>query len=158
MHHSVYKSIRHHNALIILLSSIAALVLISACASPSKQVPFNIVQCMDTIPKKVRGLNILSGPRTEQSIIRDMVPAVCYGHVLYHNMKNSGEEINAGSIIVRITVEYTGEVYKALVEESTIKSKQFVQKVSDQIMDTDFVGWAKDESDTEFFYTLTFGR
>lgn len=103
-------------------------------------------------------MKILNGPRSEQSIIRDMVPAVCYSHVLYRQMSKHGENINAGDIVFRITVEYTGEVYRAEAIDTTIRSRKFVQRVSDIIMDTDFVGWARDETDTVFIYPVTFGR
>lgn len=158
MHQSAYRNIHRPPALMLLLSVATALTLITACATPSKQGPIDLVQCLDSIPKKVEGLKILSGPRSERSIIHDLVPAICYGHVLYDKMKASGEDINAGQIVMRVAVEYTGEVYEASVVETTIGSERFVKKVSDYIMDTDFVGWARDKSDTEFIYKVAFGR
>jgi hypothetical protein len=141
------------------LLAVLSLLLIFACVNPSqkKNTKFDHVKCMDTVPSRVKGLNVLSGPRTEKSIIRDMVPVNCYAQVLFRKMKSDGEEINAGEVVFRITVEYTGEVYASSVEETDIRSNRFVQRVADLIMDTDFVGWALDSEDTVFLYPMSFG-
>ena len=135
-------------------------LLIFACVNPEpkKNTKFDHVKCMDTIPSKVKGLKILSGPRTQKSIIHDMVPVGCYAQVLFRKMKANGEDINAGDALFRVTVEYTGEAYGSSVEETTIQSKRFVQRVADMIMDHDFVGWKLDSEDAVFLYPMSFGN
>jgi hypothetical protein len=137
--------------------AVISALLFTACAS-HRQKQLDPKNCLDTIPQRVEGLTILEGPRTEQSIIRDMVPAICYGHFLFGRMKSSGEEVNPGVVVFRVVVEYTGEVYGVTVEETTIQSKLFLRRASDFIVDTDFVPWARDETDTAFLYPVEFGR
>jgi hypothetical protein len=60
----------------------------------------------------------------------------------------------AGEAVFRILVEYTGEVYRVEVVESSGLSHQFHRKMIDMIMDTDFVGWVPTDTDTEFLYPL----
>jgi hypothetical protein len=127
-----------------------------ACAMQPNQCTFNPKTCLETIPKHVKGLSIVSGPRSEKSIIRDMVPAICSAHALFRHMKSEGHEMNSGSVVFRVVVEYTGEVANVSVKETEIHSKRFLREVSDFIMDSDFVLWAGDESDTVFLYPATF--
>jgi hypothetical protein len=134
--------------------SAAVMVLCACCASAPRA--FDPKTCMETIPRRIEGLEILQGPRTYQSIVRDMVPVVCNAQVLFRRLKNSGETIHGGSAVFRVAVEYTGEVYHASVEETTIDSKRFLREVADFIMDTDFVGWARNDTDTVFLYPMTF--
>jgi hypothetical protein len=71
-------------------------------------------------------------------------------------MRLKGYEINAGYIVFRVVVEYTGEVAYVGIEETTIQSKLFLREVRDFIMDTDFVLWGGDDSDTVFLYPAKF--
>lgn len=131
-------------------------LLSSACAGPSTSKPFDHQTCLDTIPDKVKGLTILEGPRTKTSLIRDMVPAVCYSRVLAGKHKTDGKSPPKGEVSYRIQVEYTGEVMRVDVVETTIQSQQFVRRVADIIMDTDFIGWIRHDIDTVFIYPLSF--
>jgi hypothetical protein len=118
---------------------------------------FDPKHCFEIIPDHVEGLKILAGPRTEKSIIRDMVPVICHGHALFEHIKSKGKEINPGTILFRVVVEYTGEVQNVKVEETTIQSEAFIREVSDFIMDTDFVFWKRHDTDTVFLYPAKFG-
>ncbi|MFO7963207.1 MAG: hypothetical protein R6U50_04740 [Desulfobacterales bacterium] len=111
---------------------------------------------MDTIPKNVNGLKLISGPRTKKSIIQDMVPVVCYGRVIFEKLKKRGETNISGHALFRVVVEYTGEVNSVHVEETTIGSEKFLRNLSDLIMDTDFIGWRRTNTDTVFLYPMTF--
>ncbi|MDY6854382.1 MAG: hypothetical protein SWO11_06685 [Thermodesulfobacteriota bacterium] len=106
----------------------------------------------------MKGLTVVSGPRSKQSIILDMVPVICNGHTLFEYMKSKGKKLTAGSVTFKVTVEYTGEVLSATIEDTTIQSEEFLCKVSNFIMDMDFVVWARDDKDTVFFYPANFGR
>jgi len=132
---------------------------IFACvnSTPKKLTKFDHVKCMDTVPSRIKGLRVLSGPRTEKSIIHDMVPVNCYAQVLFRKMQSDGEDINAGDVIFRVTVEYTGEAYTSSVEETTIRSKRFIQSVADMIMNHDFGSWARHSEDSVFLYPMSFG-
>jgi hypothetical protein len=133
------------------------ILLVSGCTVQTKNSSFDAQQCLDDIPRRVPGLKIISGPRTEESIIRDMVAPICYGRGLFARMKSNDQELDRGSVVFRVVVEYTGEVYKVTVEQTTIQSEEFLRRVSDFIMDTDFVYWARHDKDTVFLYPVTFG-
>lgn len=139
------------------LTAVAATLVIGACAQQPKPVAFNPRTCFEEIPGGVKGLQIIAGLRTEQSIVRDMVVPVCHAHALYKHMQDNGNPVNPGTVTFRVAVEYTGEVISATVEETTIQSEVFLRKVSDFIMDTDFVVWARSDTDTEFLYPVSFG-
>jgi len=133
-------------------------LLLTSCATHTKQSSFDPKTCLENIPRHVKGLRIVSGPRTEPSIIRDMVPAICSGHALFKHLRSKGHEIKAGYVVFRVVAEYTGEVAYVDVEETTIQSELFLREVRDFIMDTDFVLWGGDDSDTVFLYPAKFGR
>jgi hypothetical protein len=131
--------------------------LMAACSSIIQKPAFDPKRCIETIPARVKGLQILSGPRSEKNIIRDMVPVVCNGHMLFKRMNTEGNQVNAGRVVFKVLVEYTGEVNRVKVEETTIKSDMFLKRLSNIIMDTDFTFWGKDSNDTEFLYPIHFG-
>ena len=150
-------AMRHLKEGIRLIIFITAIFSLTACTSQKTAPPFDPRKCVEEIPAKVKGLSIVSGPRSKKSIIRDMVPVVCNGHVLYNRMASQGMAINKGTILFRVLVEYNGEVQKVVIEETTIQSKVFLQEVSDFISDTDFVFWGGNDEETVFLYPMTFG-
>jgi hypothetical protein len=133
------------------------LLLITSCASPAQKSPFDPKNCFENIPSHVKGLKIIEGPRTEQSIIRDMVPAVCRGQALFKHMTSSGDSINPGRVVFKVRVEWNGEVNNVSIVESSVQSNKFLREVSDFIMDFDFVAWSRHDTDTIFFYPANFG-
>jgi hypothetical protein len=138
--------------------SAAMVLLLAACVPRTQRSSFDPKKCMEHMPRRVKGLTIVSGPRTERNIIREMVPAMCSGHALFKHMKTEGEEISPGYVVLRIIVEYTGEVASVEVEETTIQSEKFLCGIKDFVMETDFVLWAVDDEDTVFLYPVTFGE
>lgn len=148
----MFKSIRFLNR--VLLGGIWAFSLL-ACANVGSK-PFDSISCMETVSSHVDGLKILQGPRSRQSIIRDMVPIVCNGQFLFSRMRLKDPSIKGGRVTFGVTVEYTGEVLKVSVLKTTLESSAFLGKVSNMIMDSDFVGWARDDNDTVFAYPMVF--
>jgi hypothetical protein len=136
----------------------AIVFLLSSCGLHTKRASFDPKKCMENIPRQVKGLKIVSGPRTERNVIRDMVPAVCSGHALFKHMKTKGEEISSGYVVLHVVVEYTGEVAYVGIEETTIQSEKFLGGIKDFVMETNFVLWGGDDRDTVFLYPVTFGR
>ena len=132
---------------------------IVACSSAVKmqKKPFSLRLCMEHVPHLVEGLVVLDGPRSKGSIIRDMLPVRCNGEVLFQRMQANDHSLTAGSAVFRVVVEYTGEVIAADVMESSIQSDRLVQRVRDIIMDTDFVGWAPNDTDAVFIYPVEVG-
>lgn len=132
-------------------------LLIIGCAAPNQNTKLDPKTCLETIPSHVEGLQILQGPRTQPSLIRDMVPAVCNGRALYRRMQTKRNPVNPGRVVFKVRVEWTGEVYDAAVAETTISSRNFLREVSDFIIDSDFVVWSRHDTDTIFLYPVTFG-
>ncbi|MBR9984791.1 MAG: hypothetical protein KFF68_02665 [Desulfosarcina sp.] len=137
--------------------AIIVLAVAAACAPHIQKKPFDPRRCMAHVPQHVKGLTILEGPRSKASIIRDMVPAICNGQVLFYRMQSTDPQLQAGSVVFRVAVEYTGEVIAVDVKETTLQSDVFLKKVSDFIMNMDFIGWARNEIDTVFVYPVQFG-
>jgi hypothetical protein len=135
---------------------LVGVLLFSACAIREPRSAFDPKKCIENIPNRVEGLTIVSGPRTEKSIIRQMVPIICNGQVLFNRMSSEGQELEPGFVLFRVVVEYTGEVSEVKVVETTIQSKKFIQSVSVFIRDADFVFWGADHDDTVFLYPARF--
>ena len=132
---------------------------ITGCFKPrDEDKPFNPAECMENIPQVVKGLEILEGPRTRQSIIFDMQPVVCSAQALFHKMCNEGKQIKDGRVIFRVVVEFNGEVINASVEESTVGSEEFARKVTGFILAHDFGVWNRDDVDAVFLYPVNFGK
>ena len=131
--------------------------LLAACTLGSQPSKFDPKQCLETVPARVDGLQILAGPRTARNIIRDMVPAICNGQVLFRRMKSAVPHLHPGTVHFRVVVEYTGEVLAVSIEETTITSQVFLREVSDFVMDSDFTPWARSDADSVFLYPALFG-
>ena len=151
------RSGKMHGWPCLVVLSVSLLSAVSACAPHAHKSPFDPRRCMAHVPREVEGLTIVAGSRTKASIIRDMVPVVCNGQVLFNREKIQDPQLKAGTVIFRVVVEYTGEVIAVNIAETAIQSDAFLRKVSDFIMDTDFVGWARDDIDTVFLYPVRFG-
>ena len=141
-----------------LFCTIAITFLLAACMLNTRRTSFDPKKCLEDIPRRVKGLKIVSGPRTEKNLIREMVPAICSGHLLFKDMKTKGEEISPGYVVLHVIVEYTGEVAYVGIEETTIQSETFLREIKNFVMERDFVSWGADDRDTVFLYPVTFGR
>lgn len=131
---------------------------LSGCVWRGKKADFDPKTCFDTIPEDVRGLTILTGPRTRGNIIRDMVHPICQGYALFEKTACNDPDLKPGTITFRVVVEYTGEVNNVTIERTTIRSRAFLREVTDFIMDTDFVYWKRTDEDTVFLYPVTFEK
>ena len=136
-----------------------AALLLGGCASITNTPEFNPKTCMKEVPRKAPGLKIIQGSRTEQNIAADMHPAYCNGQVLLKRMNDEGGPVNAGGVWFKVAVEYTGEVMGVDIVKSEIDSREFLKKVSDMILDSDFTPWQRDDDDDSvFIYPMTFTR
>lgn len=140
-----------------LLLAAVAIAAFCACSPVNHTADFDPRTCLDIIPRKVKGLRILAGPRTEANIIRDMVPAVCNGQALFQKMQAREPGLTAGTVSFKVVVEYTGEVNAVSIEETTLNSRAFLQAVSDFIANSDFTPWARSDEDSVFVYPARFG-
>ena len=133
------------------------LLLGSGCSTLDNNISFDPKTCLQEKPQQVRGLQIISGPRSKQSVVADMQFPYCNAQVLFKMVHDKEEQqVNSGRAVFKVTVEYTGEVITAEVVESSGVDKIFLQKISDMIMDTDFSPWQRDDEDAAFLYPMTF--
>lgn len=137
--------------------TVMVLFMVSSCSFKSPGSTHDSRHCLDRIPGDVKGLSIVSGPRSKPSIIRDMVPVMCNGQILFDRMQLQDPGLNPGPVVFRVVVEYTGEVAGVDIKEASIPSDAFIKKIAGFIMDTDFVSWAPGEEDTVFIYPAKFG-
>lgn len=146
-----------YNRSIKMTLGLGVLLLISGGCSTLDNTPlFDPKTCLQEKPQQVDGLKIMSGPRSKQSVVADMQFPYCNGQVLYKIANDKGQQVTSGRAVFKVTVEYTGEVIAAEVVESSGVGKDFLQKISDMIIDTDFSPWQRDDEDAQFFYPMTF--
>lgn len=150
---NITKDMKH---LIQLTLATLTMLLFSACTL-SHTVAFDPKTCLETIPHRVDGLQILAGPRSARNIIRDMVPAICNGKALFQDMQSRDSDLSPGTVRFRVVVEYTGEVSDVTIMDSTISSEAFLREVRDFISESDFTGWARSDEDSVFIYPARFG-
>jgi len=135
-----------------------ALVALNACKTTERAPGFDPRTCMEQVPSKAAGLRITQGPRTERDIAADMHPAYCNGQVLLKRMNDAGRPVCAGTVWFKVAVEYTGEVSSVNIVKSEIGSNEFLKKMADMIMDSDFTPWVRHDEDAEFIYPMVFTR
>ena len=134
----------------------AACTSVNDSCEPTPPPRFNPKPCLEEIPKTVDGLEIIQGPRTEQNIAADMHPAYCNAQVVLKLMNEEGKPLQDGTVWFKVAVEYTGEVSSVEIIKSEINSREFLKRVSDMIMDSDFTPWRRHDEDVVFIYPMTF--
>ena len=143
----------------ILLPAVIALVVIrvfSPEAPPVTDKPFNIKDCLASVPEDITGLKVLEGSRTETSIIRDMVPIVCRARKIFEGMRAEEGTFKAGSMTLRVSVEFNGEVIQVKIEESDITDRQFQNKIVNLVVVSDFAYQGREDTDSVFLYPIHF--
>ena len=129
-----------------------------AVQAPDPDRPFSMKTCMEYIPEDVDGLKVIEGSRSKASIIHEMVPITCKARAIFERMKEEGAAIKSGRMIVRVVVEYNGEVISVRIEASDISYRPLRNRVIDLIADSDFNPWHREDTDTEFLYPIHLGR
>ena len=76
----------------------ATALTLSGCSFIAGPPEFNPKTCLDEAPRTVSGLQIISGPRTEQSITADMQTAYCNGQVLLKLLNEQGKQVHGGTV------------------------------------------------------------
>ena len=125
---------------------------LTGCISSSKSIKLS--GCGTPIPQNVPGLTI-NGPRTKTSIIEDMAPILCAIQFQYINdAKQSAKTHGNDTVPVKVLVEYTGEVAHVTILENSFGDNDFIRRIEDIIMNSDFTFWGHDQQDTEFIYPI----
>lgn len=138
-----------------------ALVLIKVFSPQADQAPeksFTVKDCLSSVPSDIKGLEILAGSRGKVAIIGDMLPMVCQSKALYRKMVAEGAPMAPGRMVMRVVVEFNGEVIAVKIEESDITHRPFRNQVIDMIAAKDFTFWSREDADAEFLYPIQLGQ
>lgn len=85
-----------------------------------------------------------------------MQAAYCNGQMLLKKMNEGEAKVQAGTLLVEVAVEYTGEVISVRIVQTEIQSEKFQRLISDFIMNSDFASWRRADEDTVFIYPLAY--
>lgn len=113
--------------------------------------------CRTSVYTDKNNLRILEGPRTKTSILHDLAPLICRGREVFNKLQAEGETITAGTVTLRMVVEYNGEIISTEVQESSIASKTFLNALIGIFGMSDFSFWNREDEDAVFIYTARFG-
>ena len=157
---TIPKRVGKGNWIKMALAAVIALVLINVFAPQATKVPekpFNVKDCLKAGPKNIKGLTIIEGSRSREIITTDMAPLVCRAKGLFEKMKAEGAPIESGSMVVRVTVEFNGEVISVKIQESDISYRPFRNGVINMIAAKDFMASMREDTDTVFLCPIHFG-
>ena len=98
------------------------------------------------------------GPRTTTNILHDLAPLICKGRKVFDQLKADGEAIEAGTVTLRVVVEFNGEIIATEVQETSIDSGTFLNKLTGIFAMSDFSFWNREDEDAVFTYTAKFGE
>jgi len=124
---------------------------------PSEQ-PVKPEDCLAFVYADKNNLRILEGSRSPANILHDLAPFICRGRKVFDKLKAEGEAIAAGTVTLRMVVEFNGEVISAKVQETSINSRKFLNELTGLIAMSDFSFWNREDEDAVFTYTARFGR
>ena len=114
--------------------------------------------CLASVYADEENLRILEGSRTKTNILHDIGPLICRGRKVFDKLKAEGEPITAGTVTLRVVVEFNGEIISTEVQESSIDSRAFLNALTDIFNMSDFSFWNREDEDAVFSYTARFGR
>lgn len=114
--------------------------------------------CLASVYADEKNLRILEGSRTKTNILHDLAPLICRGRKVFDKLTSKGETIAAGTVTLRVVVEYNGEIISTEVQETSINSRTFLNELTGIFDMSDFSFWTREDEDTVFTYTARFGR
>ena len=114
--------------------------------------------CLASVYADEKNLIILGGTRTKTNILHDMAPLICRGRKVFDKLKAEGETVTAGTVTLRVVVEYNGEIISTEVQETSIDSRAFLNALTGIFNMSDFSFWNREDEDAVFTYTARFGR
>lgn len=136
-----------------------ALLLVKVFAPAPPPVPPTVPEdCLAFVHADEKNLHILEGPRTKTNILYDMAPLICRGRKVFDKLTAEGETISAGTVTLRVVVEYNGEIISTDIQETSIDSRHFLNELIGIFNMSDFSYWNRDDEDAVFTYTARFGR
>jgi hypothetical protein len=138
-----------------------ALVLIKVFAPVSPPPPVSPTtpeDCLASVHADEKNLQILEGSRTPGNILYDIAPLICRGRKVFDKLTAQGEDIAAGTVTLKVVVEYNGEIISTDILETRIDSRRFLNELVGIFNMSDFTSWNREDENTVFTYTARFGR
>ena len=138
-----------------------ALVLVKVftpASPPPADPPVTPEDCLASVYADNKNLRILAGSRSPANILHDLAPLICRGRKVFDKLKAEGEAIEAGTVTLRMVVDFNGEVLSAEVRKTSINSRKFLNELTGFIAMNDFSFWSREGEDAVFIYTAQFGR
>jgi hypothetical protein len=114
--------------------------------------------CLASVHADGKNLHILEGPRTQSNILYDIAPLICRGRKVFTKLSDEGETIGAGTVTLKVVVEYNGEIISTDIEDTTIDSRRFLNALIGIFNMSDFTSWNREDENAVFTYTAHFGR
>ena len=114
--------------------------------------------CLTSVYADEKNLLIWEGSRTKDNILHDLAPLICRGRELFDKLKAEGKNITAGTVTLRVVVEFNGEIISTEVQETSIDSRRFLDALTGIFNMSDFSFWNREDEDAVFTYTAHFGR
>lgn len=137
--------------------ALALVKVFSPETQPPADQPTKAGDCLASVQGDEKNLRILEGSRTKTNILHDLAPLICRGRKVFDKLKAEGEAIEAGTVTIRMVVEFNGEIISAEVQETSINSRTFLNKLTGLIAMSDFGFWNREDEDAVFIYTARFG-
>lgn len=134
------------------------LVKVFAPVSPPPVSPTTPEECLAFVQSDVKNLRILEGPRTPDNILYDIAPLICRGRKVFDKLNSQGETIPAGTVTLKVVVEYNGEIISTDIEETSIDSRRFLNELIGIFNMSDFTSWSREDENAVFTYKARFGR
>lgn len=135
------------------------LVKVFTPVSPPPTVPPTTPEdCLAFVQADEKNLHILNGPRPPGNILHDIAPLICRGRKVFDKLTSQGEPIPAGTVTLKVVVEYNGEILSTDIEETSIDSRRFLNALIGIFSMSDFTSWNREDENAVFTYTARFGR
>jgi hypothetical protein len=126
--------------------------LLAACSSgdPSHESK----TCLENKPESISGLNV-TGERSEKNVINNMWPVICKARELYQERLKVNPELK-GTIDLRLSVEFNGEVGPYSIVRNTIEDLVFEKQIMALIQFMDFDSYGPHNSESQILLPLQF--
>lgn len=107
--------------------------------------------CLSQQPKDLKGLAV-RGVRSRSNVVHELWKLICPIREYHRSQKPQV----AGSMQVKLTVDYNGEVGAVQVLRSDIDDEQLKRRVVRILESAEFSYWGQEKDDTEVTYTFSF--
>jgi len=113
-------------------------------------------EVLSDVPACAQGLEI-EGPRTRANVVANLCPLLERMETIYREHCAANPDL-AGSVTLRVEVEWNGEIGVIELLDSTFEDAEFLRALRRPVEFADFDGWMRKDEDTAVRCRLVFGR